>query len=176
MTTFLNTDEIYIIYLSVLKTFNRRAGLVIGENFYFEKLTESFIQMICSAVHIIIYLVYRFVGIWDNNLIRQFCVQIITLYQENICPPCYFSCSSTFLLILLSQATRCGSTKQMSWREAIQRGSPALTSPPTCSKSTLPSTLERTGRLTCFLGTNSGGEEQSLHNHFVNLKLLSDTP
>lgn len=74
MTTFLNTDGIYIIYLSALKTFNSRAGLAIGETFYLEKLTEGFTQMIFCTVHIIIYLVYRFVGIWDNNLNRQFCV------------------------------------------------------------------------------------------------------
>lgn len=56
------------------------------------------------------------------------------------------------------QATRCGSTEQMSCRRAIPRGCTTSASPVTCSKSTLLSTSGRTGRPTCFLGTSSGGK------------------
>lgn len=65
----------------------------------------------------------------------------------------------SFYLTLLSQAMKFGFIELISWRQATRKGCPALASPLTCSKSMLPSTLGRTGRLTSLLETNSGGKD-----------------
>lgn len=64
------------------------------------------------------------------------------------------------LSVVSTQEMKCGCTKQMLWRKAIPRRYRASASPLTCCTSTLLSTLGRTRRRICLLGTNSGGEDE----------------
>lgn len=84
---------------------------------------------------------------------------------------------SSFFAVSYSQAMKCGFTKLMSWKEVTLRDSPASASLQMYSKLTLPLTSERTGRLTCLLESNFGGEmKKKVYAMICRTETIADPP